>query len=83
MEVKIAYYRRKDWKRFLKMADDSEKMHDSWDGWNGQAEKLKQELTNKGFNVAYVVVDLDELTQYCKHHKIKNNGEARSQFVQK
>ena len=28
--VKLAYYRKNDWKRFIKIIDDRENMHDTW-----------------------------------------------------
>ena len=40
------------------------------------------DLRNKGFIVIDVVVDLDELIEYCLKRKIENDGKARSQFVQ-
>ena len=39
-------------------------------------------LKNQGFEVIDIVVNLDELIEYCKLRGIKNDGSARSQFVQ-
>lgn len=80
--IKLAYYRKKDWKRFLNMIDDRDKMHGSWHDWHKAFQKTKRELINQGFEVLDVVVDLDELFQYCKTKGIKIDGSARSQFVQ-
>lgn len=80
--IKLAYYRKKDWKRFINIIDDKESMHDTWHDWHKAFEKTKTDLIIQGFNVIDVVVDLDELTQYCKQQGIKNDGRARSQFVQ-
>jgi hypothetical protein len=80
--VKLAYYRKKDWKRFIKIIADRESMHDTWHDWHKAYEKTKRELTNHGFEVVDTVIDLDELTEYCKKRGIKNDGKARSQFVQ-
>lgn len=82
MLLKIAYYRRKDWNRFLKMIDDKESMHKNWNDWNSAYAKTKKDLIEKGFKVVDIVVDLNELESYCKLHGIKNDGKARSQFVQ-
>lgn len=43
---------------------------------------MKKDLTNQGFQVVDVVVDLDELTEYGNRRGIKNDGRARSMFVQ-
>ena len=80
--VKLAYYRKKDWKRFLKIISDRESMHDTWYDWHKDFEKVKRDLTNQGFKVDVISVDLDELTEYCKRKGIKIDGKARSQFVQ-
>ena len=80
--VKLAYYRKKDWKRFVNMIDDRESMHDTWHDWHKAFEKTKRDLINQGFEVIDIIVDLDELTEYCKLRGIENDGSARSQFVQ-
>lgn len=80
--VKLAYYRKKDWKRFLNLIDDRESMHDTWNEWHQDFLKLKKELTAKGLEVLEIEIDLDELTNYCKLKGIRNDGKARSQFVQ-
>ncbi|HYX07599.1 MAG TPA: hypothetical protein VE912_12785 [Bacteroidales bacterium] len=80
--IKLAYYRKKDWKRFINLIDDRESMHDTWHDWNKAFLKTKQDLLNQGFEVIDIVVDLDELTEYCRLRGIKNDGNARSQFVQ-
>lgn len=80
--VKLAYYRKKDWKRFIKTIDDRESIHDTWDEWHKAFLKTKKDLISKGFQVKDVEIDLDELTDYCKMRGIKNDGKARSQFVQ-
>lgn len=80
--VKLAYYRKKDWKRFVKIIDDRESMHDTWHDWHKDFEKTKHELINQGFDVIDIVVDLNELIKYCNLKGIKNDGKARSQFIQ-
>lgn len=64
------------------MIDDRESMHDSWHAWHKDIEKTKQDLVALGFEVVEVEVDLDELKEYCEQQGIKNDGTARSQFVQ-
>ncbi len=80
--IKLAYYRKKDWKRFIKIIDDRESMHDTWNEWYEAFIKAREYLISQGFEVIDVEIDLDELTNYCKMRGIKNDGKARSQFVQ-
>ena len=82
IEIKLAYYRKKDWKRFVNIISDRESMHETWYDWHKDFEKIKQNLIKQGFEIVDVIVDLNELTEYCRLKGIKNNGKARSQFVQ-
>ena len=69
MEVNLAYYRKKDWKKFLELIDDRESMHDTWKEWHKSYLIAKRSLTSKGLVVNDFVVGL------------KIDGKARSQFV--
>ncbi len=81
MVINIAYYRKKDWKRFIKIIADRESMHDTWHDWHRDFKETKRDLTSRGFEVFDFVVDLDELEEYCRLRGIKNDGKARAQFV--
>ena len=81
-KVNLAYYREKDWKRFIALADDKENLHDKWKDWHKSFLKLKKDMISQGFEVMDIVIDLDELEIFCKIRGIKNNAKARSQFVQ-
>ena len=80
--VKLAYYRKKDWNRFINIIDDPKSMHDTWLDWHKDFLKAKQGLIDQGFDVIDIIVDLDELAEYCMNLGIKNDGKARSQFAQ-
>ena len=81
MEVNLAFYRKKDWGKFLRMIDDRESMFDTWKEWNKSYLRTKKELTSNGLKVNEVEVDLAELDKYCRENGLKNNGRTRSQFV--
>lgn len=80
--VKLAYYNKKDWKRFTEIADDRESLHDTWNQWHKDFLKMKKNLLSQGMEVVDVEVDLDELIRYCQLNGLKNNGSTRSRFVQ-
>ena len=80
--IKLAYYKKKDWKHFIKIIDDRESMHDTWNDWHKAFLKTKKDLISQGFELTDIEIDLNELTNYCKIRGIKNDGKARSQFVQ-
>lgn len=81
--VNLAYYRRKDWARLLKIIDDRNSMHDTWEEWYEGFNKIKRDLTATGLTVTEYVVDLDELVRFCQREGIRNDGAARSKFVAK
>lgn len=80
--IKLAYYRQQDWDRFVRIADDRQGLHSSWQAWHDDFLKTKLRFMNEGYEVWDVVVDLDELIKYCQKRGIRNDGKARSQFVQ-
>lgn len=81
MEVNLAFYRKKDWRKFLSMIDDRESMFDTWKEWHSSYLRTKNELTTNGLKVNDVQVDSNELNQYCRENRLKNNGLTRPQFV--
>ncbi|MEQ9413976.1 MAG: hypothetical protein RIF39_09100 [Cyclobacteriaceae bacterium] len=80
-EVKLAFYRREDWKRLIRSIDDKELMHDNWKDWHQEYRKAKAELIKQGFTVHELTIDIESLNSYCLAHGLKNNSEARSKFV--
>jgi hypothetical protein len=81
MDVYLAFYRKKDWTKFLSMIDDKESMFDTWKEWHKSYLRTKKELSSNGLKVNDVEVNLAELDQYCRENGLKNNGRTRSQFV--
>ena len=79
--VKLAYYNKNDWKNFLNLIHDRDRMHSTWKEWNKAYLKTKENLISQGFLVREIIVDLDELKNYCLMRGIKIDGKARSQFV--
>lgn len=81
IDANIAFYQKKDWKRYLSIIDDREGMFETWEEWHQSYLNMKNELSLYGLSVNKVVVDLDELTEFCRKKGIKIDGKARSKFV--
>ncbi|GEM_PF-2905549 len=47
--INLAYYRKKDWYRFIKIIDDRFSKHDTWHEWHKDFQKTKRNLINHGF----------------------------------
>ena len=80
--IKLAFYKKQDWKRFIEIIDDRETMHETWKQWHKAYLKLRKHFISQGFEVVDIEVDLEELIQYCRLNGLKNDGSARSKFVQ-
>lgn len=81
MEVNLAFYRKKDWRKFLSIIDDKDTMFETWKEWYKSYLKTKKELSNFGIKVNDVQINLAELELYCRNNGFKNDGQTRSQFV--
>jgi hypothetical protein len=81
MEVNLAFYRKKDWNKFLSMIDDRDIMFDTWKEWHKSYLRTKKKLSDNGFKVNDFEVDIAKLDKYCQENRLKNNGKTRSQFV--
>ncbi|MDO5976792.1 hypothetical protein [Flavivirga jejuensis] len=81
MEVNLAYYRKKDWRKLLSMIDDRESMFNTWKEWHKSYLRAKKELSSKGIVTNDIEVDLIELDKFCRENGLKNIGKTRSQFV--
>ena len=80
--VNLAYYEKKDWDYFLSIIDDREVMPDEWDDWFKKYSNLKSFMILEGFFIKEVIIDVNELIDYCVERNIKIDGKARAQFVQ-
>ena len=81
MEIKLAYYRKNDWRKLLELIDDRESMHDTWEEWHKSYLKAKQGLIAQSLIVNDFIVDLNELKKYCLHKGLPIDGKAPSQYV--
>ena len=74
----IASYKPDQWQEFLASADDRDNLEQTWEQWNAGVERLTEKLSAHGIPFRRVVLDVDEIIQYCKEHGVPNNGETRS-----
>lgn len=74
-------YRKEDWKRFVESIDDKDWVDYPWSEWNSVHKNGIKELTRSGYKCIEVLIDIDELSAYCKKKKLKNDRWARLRFV--
>lgn len=81
MKIGVACYYRNQWEQFLATADDPEILESTWEEWRENADRCINMLRAAGFDVVEVLVDIDELNEYCRKHHLPNNAETRSRYV--
>lgn len=79
--VAIGYYRREEWERFLACADDRDKLENTREEWLVSFNKAFTNARASGINPKKVIVNLDELIEFCTKHGKKNDAETRSRFI--
>jgi hypothetical protein len=79
--VGLAWYRREDYPRILEMMADRREMHDTYDEWLHDVERLEQRLVSEGHAVTHVIIDPEIFRSWCDQHNLKPVAKARSRFV--
>lgn len=79
--VRLAWYRREDYPRILEMMADRSEMHDTYDEWLRDAQRVEQRLVSEGHAVTQVIIEPEIFRSWCDQHNLKPVGKARSRFV--
>jgi hypothetical protein len=77
----IACYRPDQWEELLASAADREQLEPTWDEWNTTVEKLIAGLEAKSIPYVRVLLDVEEIKQFCKEQGIPNDGKARTNLA--
>jgi hypothetical protein len=78
VESAIAIYKREQWKALLADAADREKLDATWEEWNAGVEKFTAELEARGVRCRRVLLDIEEIKEYCRQRGLPNDGAARA-----
>lgn len=79
--VGFAYYKKEQWNEIRNIMVDKENMAEDWEEWRLVLERGLTEHFNKGFQVLRIVLDINELLEYCSKNKVPLDGKARSGLV--
>jgi hypothetical protein len=74
----IATYRQDQWEALLAAAADRDKLEDTWEEWNAGIEKLIASLEARGISYLRVLLDVEEIEQFCEEQGIPNDAKTRS-----
>jgi len=77
----IASYKPEQWQELLATADDRDNLAKTWEEWNAGVEQLTEKMSARAIPFVRVVLDVDEINQYCGEHGVPNNGDTRSKLA--
>ena len=79
--IALAVFREEDWPRLREEADDADALEASWQEWERNLIATEDQLDRLGIKYREIVVDLDELADFCTEKRMANTAEARSVFA--
>ena len=79
--IGIAIYRPEDWERLLEISYDRDQLEDTWFEWNDSVHKFENDLQQRGIKYEKILIDLNELIEYCKRQGLRIDGRSRSRFT--
>jgi hypothetical protein len=80
-QLGLAWYSRDDWKRLHEIADDRDKLDDTYEDWERQALKMIQDLEAAGQRIRKVPINIEALIAWCHERKCRIDMAARSEYV--
>lgn len=82
MVIFIAYYDPDQYTLLLKCANDRNKLDDKWEDWLLNFIKAKS-ILEKDFTVEDFHINVEEMNNYFKQRKLKNDSANRSRYTRK
>ncbi len=80
-QLGLAWYGREDWERLREIADDRDKLDDTYEDWERQALKMIQDLEVVGRRIQKVPINIEALIAWCRERKCRIDMAARSEYV--
>ncbi|HEY5998289.1 MAG TPA: hypothetical protein VI078_03195 [bacterium] len=77
----IAWFKPEQWSLLREISEDKDELEDDYETWLQHAQERVQDFQSKDIPVEEVLVDVYDLSQWCKKHKVKCDAEARSRFA--
>jgi hypothetical protein len=77
----IATYKPDQWEELLASAADREILEDTWEQWNQGIEELVAKLEARNIRFVRVLLDIEEIKQFCKEQGIPNDSTARAKLA--
>lgn len=79
--IGIFCYKKEQYKEFLKISTNREKMDPTWEDWLESKKKAKRGIEEQGVTCIDVEVDIFDLMDFCQKHGLEINGDSRAKYV--
>ena len=79
--VGIAWYKPTQWKRLLRISEDSEALDGTYLEWSDAATDAIRALARAGLRVQRVDIDVERLLAWCAERDLPVNSESRSRYL--
>jgi hypothetical protein len=77
----VCWYLEPEWNHAKQMAVDPELFEDTYPEWVAMAEAALKDLAKTGSHITKILVNADELREWCIEHKTLNNSAARAAYA--
>jgi hypothetical protein len=81
MKVALASYRREDYPRILEIMTDRSEMHDTYDEWLKESQRVEQHLVGEGHAVCRPIIDPEKFHAWCEERNLKPVASSRSRYA--
>jgi hypothetical protein len=79
--VGLTWFREEDYPALLRIFEDSDKMHATWEEWLASAKQTEQRVKAQGQIAERINIDPDTFPDWCRKEGVGINREGRSKFV--
>ena len=79
--ISIAFYTPEEFEKLLQVADDKDKIKETYEKWLEGVLGLCSNLEKEGMKPIPHYITVDEIEKWCKENNVKNTTEERSKYV--
>ena len=79
--VGIPWYKKENFKKLLKLFDDSHKLHGTYHEWLASADELRKHMETESVSVVCVDIDPHDFSEWCKSKGCKLDADARGKYA--
>ena len=79
--IAVAWYKPSQWERLEEIAPDIKEIWDSYEQWHMAAARRLAELKRQGRRAEKILLDVEELLQWCQANGREADITARAEFA--